>query len=204
VRHNRLRHVSAVLGLGLVLALLFAGASASAAPPRSIDTTGASLYTFDAVQWCPNSTVISSWSGTRGGDIPLGAFDRNGRVTGGAAVLAMRVEMGTAPLSSLAFGGTTDAATGQTISVTPAKPTASGTVNAAGLNWNEGLAFQPQLTTVANGSGSALVHFALLTRRNESWKKAPGVTVPLNVVVGQCLGATGSQTERALTNGGGR
>ena len=77
-------------------------------------------------------------------------------------------------------------------------------MNAAGLNWNEGLAFQPQLTTVANGSGSALVHFALLTRRNESWKKAPGVTVPLNVVVGQCLGATGSQTERALTNGGGR
>ena len=196
--------------VGVVVAGLIMLATASATPTASaaaaakpIDTTGATLYTFAAIEWCPNSTVISSWAGTRGGDITFGAFGRNGRVTGGDAVLVMRADLGTAPVTALNFPGTTDSATGKAMALTAGQPTASGTVNAApGTNWNQVLAFQPELSTKSEGSGTAVVRFALLTRRNQSWRKAPGVTVDLNIIVGNCIGAAGGPTEWPLTTGG--
>ena len=179
---------------GLVLfASLVVATPASAAPP-GIDTTGATLYTFGAIEWCPNSSVVSSWAGTRGGDIDLGRFGSNGKVTGGDAVLVLSVDIGSAPVTQLWLG--------QGIAVTPSSPTASGTVG-TGSNWNNGLGFQPELTTKSDGAGTAVVRFALLTRSNQSWTKAPGVTVDLNIVVGSCLGAVGAQTEWPLTIGGG-
>jgi hypothetical protein len=198
--NNRFRILA--LATAFVAALLPA-ATASAAKP-GIDTTGATLGAFDGVQWCANSTVVSSWAITSGGNIALGSFAKNGKVTGGDAVLAVRMDLGSAPVSSLTLPGTTDPATGQMITVDAAHPSASGTVNVApGMNWNNGIGFQPGLTTLAAGSGTAVVHLSLLTKKSESPSKAPGVTVNLGVTVGQCLGAVGAHTDHALTIGGG-
>lgn len=175
----------------------------AAKPPPPPNTSGAVFYWFAGVEWCPSSSVVSSWGGSRGGDIALGRFGPNGKVVDGDAVMVLALDIGSAPVSSLAMPAVTDDATGSQLYVSPDRRSATGVVNSSGLNWNNGLGLQPQVNTLAEGEGTATVRIALLTRRGQSWKSAPGVTVPLRVIVGNCVGAYNPQTETPLTIGGG-
>jgi hypothetical protein len=104
----------------------------------------------------------------------------------------------------LALPASTDSQTGQAIVVDRDHPRAAGTLNAAGLNWNNGIGVQPDFRPASDGpeAGTARVGIALLTKRDQPPGDALGVVVNLNVVRGRCLGAVGAVTEEALTIGG--
>lgn len=191
--------------IAALMVLMGAMSTTAIAGPVKVDTTGATLRYFDGLQQCPNSTVSSmSWMGTSGGDIRLGNFGKNGQVVNGDAVLAVAADLGTAPVTSLYLPGVMDPTTGSFLHLTPDRPTGSGAlIGGSGINWNNGLAMQPGFTTVAEGSGTAVVRFALLTRDNQSWTKAPGATLPLNILVGSTCPVWGAIAEVRLTVGGG-
>jgi hypothetical protein len=133
------------------------------------------FYTFDGVEIC--QPVVSSWGGTRYGDVLIGSgsFAADGSVIGGKAVIAVYLDLGTAPLASLEIPPSTDSETGRTVKVDPSQPRASGTLNtAAGSNWNSSYGIQPAFSPAADGptSGSALFGIALLTHRDQPLSQA--------------------------------
>lgn len=139
------------------------------------------------------------------GDISLGIFGAGGKVVGGEAALAIALDIGTAPVSQIDLPNVIDDRTGLPgLRVTPAQPTATGVVNVgSGATWYTNLpSLNGTLVPLAEGSGTAVVRLALLTRQGQSWKTAPGMTLPKNITIAtECLGMTHSN--RGFTIGGG-
>jgi hypothetical protein len=170
------------------------------APAAAAETPA--FYTFGGVEIC--EPVVSSWGGTRYGDVPIGSFAPDGSVIGGEAVIALYLDLGTAPLAALTLPPSTDSETGLAIKVDPSRPRASGTLNVgAGSTWN-GFSIQPAFFPATDGptSGAARFGIALITHRDQPLREALGVAVDVNVTRGRCLGAVGAITEHPLTVGG--
>lgn len=187
----------------------FAG-PVQAARPTPLDTTGVQLMAAGSWVTCPwwpyfdvgNPNYLGE---DEPGDISLGVFGSGGRVVGGQAALAIALDMGTAPVSQIELPNVIDDRTGSLgLRVSPTQPRATGVVNVGpGTTWYSNLpSLSGSLIPLAEGSGTAVVRLALLTRQGQSWKTAPGMTLHKEITVGEC---TGSMTHAfyGFTTGGG-
>lgn len=189
-----------------------------AAKPTPIDATGVYLNVTSYREFCPSSQSYfhvgypSDLDHT--GDISLGVFGADGKVVGGEAALAWAVDIGSAPVSRIDFPTVIDDKTGSVgMYVSTKRRTATGVLDVgAGANWYT----EPYMgglygyvTTVTEGSGTAIVRLALLTHKGQSWKTAPGMTLDRVVTVAAadspfvCSSSIGPTGPHAFTIGGG-